>query len=75
MKSLSVFIKKYRFGVLLYRFFSHQYYFFVSRFDVDLPYLTLMAAVTSVYFILITHFSVLTLQKAVSPYFSLAYWT
>jgi hypothetical protein len=30
--------------------FSHQYYFFVSRFDVDLPYLTLMAAVTSVYF-------------------------
>lgn len=38
-------------GVLRYLVFSHQYYFLFLAFDVDLPYLTLMAAVTSVYFL------------------------
>jgi hypothetical protein len=51
--------------------FSHQYYFFVSRFDVDLPYLTLMAAVTSVYFLAssLPTFQFYFAVKAVSPYF------
>jgi hypothetical protein len=31
--------------------FSHQYYFLFLAFDVDLPYWTLMSAVTSVYFL------------------------
>jgi hypothetical protein len=30
---------------------SHQYYFLFLAFDVDLPYLILMSAVTSVYFL------------------------
>jgi hypothetical protein len=38
-------------GVCRYIVFSHQYYFLFLAFDVDLPYLTLMAAVTSVYFL------------------------
>ncbi|MCW2118125.1 hypothetical protein [Flavobacterium sp. 7A] len=38
-------------GCCRYFVFSHQYYFLFLGFDVDLPYLTLMAAVTSVYFL------------------------
>lgn len=38
-------------GILRYLVFSHQYYFLFLAFDVDLPYLTLMSAVTSVYFL------------------------
>lgn len=38
-------------GLSRYLVFSHQYYFLFLAFDVDLPYLTLMAAVTSVYFL------------------------
>jgi hypothetical protein len=37
-------------GICRYIVFSHQYYFLFLAFDVDLPYLTLMSAVTSVYF-------------------------
>jgi hypothetical protein len=38
-------------GIFRYLVFSHQYYFLFLAFDVDLPYLTMMAAVTSVYFL------------------------
>ncbi len=38
-------------GCCRYLVFSHQYYFLFLAFDVDLPYFTLMAAVTSVYFL------------------------
>lgn len=38
-------------GSCRYLVFSHQYYFLFLAFDVDLPYLTLMSAVTSVYFL------------------------
>jgi hypothetical protein len=38
-------------GACRYIVFSHQYYFLFLAFDVDLAYLTLMAAVTSVYFL------------------------
>lgn len=38
-------------GILRYLVFSHQYYFLFLAFDVDLPYLILMSAVTSVYFL------------------------
>ncbi|MCG9791632.1 lysylphosphatidylglycerol synthase transmembrane domain-containing protein [Flavobacterium algicola] len=38
-------------GICRYLVFSHQYYFLFIAFDVDLPYLTLMSAVTSVYFL------------------------
>jgi hypothetical protein len=38
-------------GICRYLVFSHQYYFFILAFDVDLPYLILMSAVTSVYFL------------------------
>lgn len=34
-----------------YLVFSHQYYFLFLAFDVDLPYLILMATITSVYFL------------------------
>lgn len=34
-----------------YLIFSHQYYFLFLAFDVDLPYLTLMATITTVYFL------------------------
>lgn len=39
------------FGFLRYLVFSHQYYFLFLAFDVDLPYLTLMSAITGVYFL------------------------
>ena len=38
-------------GICRYLVFSHQYYFLFLAFDVSLPYLTLMAAITSVYFL------------------------
>lgn len=38
-------------GICRYIVFSHQYYFLFLAFDVDLPYLTLMAAISSVYFL------------------------
>lgn len=38
-------------AVCRYLVFSHQYYFLFLAFDVDLPYLTLMATVASVYFL------------------------
>ncbi len=38
-------------GICRYLVFSHQYYFLFLAFDVDLAYLPLMAAVTSVYFL------------------------
>lgn len=38
-------------GSFRYLVFSHQYYFLFLAFDVDLPYLILMSAVTSVYFL------------------------
>lgn len=38
-------------AVCRYVIFSHQYYFLFLAFDVDLPYLTLMATITSVYFL------------------------
>ncbi len=34
-----------------YLVFSHQYYFLFLAFDVDLPYLTMMATIASVYFL------------------------
>lgn len=34
-----------------YLVFSHQYYFLFLAFDVDLPYLTLMASIVAVYFL------------------------
>jgi hypothetical protein len=34
-----------------YLVFSHQYYFLFLAFDVDLPYLTLMASIAAVYFL------------------------
>ena len=39
------------FGLLRYLTFSHQYYFLFLIFDVQLPYLTLMAAISAVYFV------------------------
>ena len=47
----SVHQKNILLGLCRYLVFSHQYYFLFLAFDVDLPYLTLMAAVTSVYFL------------------------
>jgi hypothetical protein len=38
-------------GICRYLVFSHQYYFLFLAFDVDLPYLILMAAISSVYFL------------------------
>lgn len=38
-------------AICRYLIFSHQYYFLFSAFDVDLPYLTLMATIASVYFL------------------------
>jgi hypothetical protein len=43
--------KNFYLGICRYLVFSHQYYFLFIAFDVDLPYLTLMSAVTSVYFL------------------------
>ena len=38
-------------GIGRYLVFSHQYYFLFLVFDVDLPYITLMANITAVYFL------------------------
>ena len=38
-------------AVLRYLVFSHQYYFLFLAFDVHLPYFTLMATITTVYFL------------------------
>ena len=38
-------------GLSRYLVFSHQYYFLFLAFDVDLPYLPLMSAITSIYFL------------------------
>ncbi|MBD0723943.1 hypothetical protein B6A10_01990 [Flavobacterium sp. L1I52] len=38
-------------GICRYLVFSHQYYFLFLAFDVDLPYLTLIATIASVYFL------------------------
>jgi hypothetical protein len=38
-------------GFCRYLVFSHQYYFLFLAFDVDLPYLTLLSAITSIYFL------------------------
>ncbi len=38
-------------AVCRYLVFSHQYYFLFLAFDVDLPYVTLMATITTVYFL------------------------
>ena len=38
-------------AICRYLIFSHQYYFLFLAFDVDLPYLTLMATIASVYFL------------------------
>ena len=38
-------------GICRYLVFSHQYYFLFLAFDVDLPYITLMANITAVYFL------------------------
>lgn len=38
-------------AICRYLVFSHQYYFLFLAFDVDLPYLTLIATITSVYFL------------------------
>ena len=43
--------KNILFGLLRYLIFSHQYYFLFLAFDVHLPYLILMSAITSIYFI------------------------
>jgi hypothetical protein len=34
-----------------YLVFSHQYYFLFLAFDIDLPYVTLMASIATVYFL------------------------
>lgn len=38
-------------GLCRYLVFSHQYYFLFLAFEVDLPYLILMSAITSIYFL------------------------
>ena len=38
-------------AICRYLVFSHQYYFLFLAFDVDLPYLTLIATISSVYFL------------------------
>lgn len=38
-------------GICRYLVFSHQYYFLFLAFDVDLPYQTLIATISSVYFL------------------------
>ena len=38
-------------AVCRYLIFSHQYYFLFLAFDVDLPYITVMATITAVYFL------------------------
>ena len=43
--------KNFILGICRYLVFSHQYYFLFLAFDVDLPYATLMATITTVYFL------------------------
>jgi len=43
--------KNILYGVLRYMVFSHQYYFLFLAFGVDLPYVTMMASIASVYFL------------------------
>jgi len=38
-------------GICRYIVFSHQYYFLFLAFDINLPYLILMSAITSIYFL------------------------
>ena len=38
-------------AILRYLVFSHQYYFLFLAFDVDLPYLTMMSTIATVYFL------------------------
>ena len=38
-------------GICRYLVFSHQYYFLFLAFDVDLPYFTMIATISSVYFL------------------------
>ncbi|RXR17894.1 hypothetical protein EQG63_10450 [Flavobacterium amnicola] len=47
----SVHQKNILLGVLRYLTFSHQYYFLFLLFDVQIPYLVLIATITSVYFL------------------------
>jgi len=43
--------KNFLLGMFRYLVFSHQYYFLFLAFDVDLSYTTLMATITTVYFL------------------------
>ena len=43
--------KNFYLAICRYLVFSHQYYFLFLAFDVQLPYFTLMAAISSVYFL------------------------
>lgn len=43
--------KNFALGMCRYLVFSHQYYFLFLAFDVDLSYTTLMATITTVYFL------------------------
>jgi hypothetical protein len=47
----SIHKKNFFLGICRYLVFSHQYYFLFLVFDVDLPYITLMANITAVYFL------------------------
>ena len=47
----SIHQKNIFFGICRYLVFSHQYYFLFLAFDVDLPYSTLIATISSVYFL------------------------
>ena len=47
----SVHRKNIALGLCRYLVFSHQYYFLFVAFDVHLPYLILMSAITSIYFL------------------------
>lgn len=44
-------LKNFVLGMCRYLVFSHQYYFLFLAFDVDLSYTTLMATITTVYFL------------------------
>jgi len=47
----SIHQKNLWFAICRYLVFSHQYYFLFLAFDVDLPYLTMMATIATVYFL------------------------
>jgi hypothetical protein len=51
MKSQTHSSKKTSFGYLSLFGFLASYYFFFLAFDVDLPYLTMIATISSVYFL------------------------